>query len=80
MDDEGARLGGSSAESRNLVLVATALAAEGVSVVVAGCLSVAAAMEGNFRGCWEFGGCAAERLGLLLWCCSEGHVYVVDDD
>jgi hypothetical protein len=35
------------------------------------------AKEGLLNGCWEFGQRGGNRLGVLLWCWGEGHVYVL---
>ncbi len=74
-DHEGAGLCGNRAERRNLISVWKALEAEASSVLVVGCESLAAAQAGCIDSCCQFGSQGGVRLGILLWCCKERHVY-----
>jgi len=76
-DHAGAGLRGEEAELLNFLLVFHALVAEKVSVVVAGCWSSLAASQGFLDGCWEFGHVGGARVGVLLWCWGEQHVYAM---
>lgn len=76
-DHAGAGLLGSEAEFSNLMAAEAALAEEDVAVLVVGCQCLGAAFQGMVDGCWEFGADGGKRIGILLWCWYEKHVYVL---
>ena len=64
---------------RNLVSVRSALSVRRLSVVVVSSSSKVAACEGAVDVAWELGCLGGQRLGVLLWCEEEGHVFVMSE-
>ena len=64
---------------RNLVSVRNALSVRKLSVAVVSSRSRAVACEGGVDAAWELGSLGGRRLGVLLWCEEEGHIYVVSE-